>query len=141
VSAALLLLYYCFTTALLLLYYCFTTADLHLFLGKPLLNCQPEDEEPEPDASRSLHVYYGRLPQVLRRTTSFPTSAYSALLQSLRRLAPYCRGPEAGAGAAPELAQLELRQKLDLALQLRQKLELAQLQLLLQQQRLLLQEQ
>ncbi len=31
VSAALLLLYYCFTTALLLLYYCFTTALLLLY--------------------------------------------------------------------------------------------------------------
>ena len=38
--------------------------DLHLFLGKPLMNAQPEDEEPEEDASSSGNVYFGRMPQV-----------------------------------------------------------------------------
>ena len=39
--------------------------DLHLFLGKPLMNAQPEDEEAEADASQSLNTYFGRLPQSL----------------------------------------------------------------------------
>ena len=41
--------------------------DLHLFLGKPLLNVVPEDDQDSSAAgqaaSSSLHVCYGRLPQ------------------------------------------------------------------------------
>ena len=41
--------------------------DLHLFLGKPLLNVVPEDDQDSSaagqDVSSSLHVCYGRLPQ------------------------------------------------------------------------------